>query len=260
LYFSYFLKSYLMSLKAEFMLDSTDRLAQTTALLEQVRGGLIVSCQALPHEPLFGAEIMAKMALAAAQGGACAIRANTPVDIVAIRRTVSLPIIGLWKADFPGYPVYITPTIEQARAVAEAGADVIAIDATNRLRPQPGSLADFIQLIHERTGKLILADVATYDEGLAAEAAGADMVSTTMSGYTADSPAQDAPDLALVESLAAALRVPLFAEGRYRTPAQVRAALALGATAVIVGGAITRPLEITKWFLAEISSKAIAKK
>lgn len=225
---------------------------RTMAFAEQVKGSLIVSCQALSHEPLFGAEIMAKMALAAALGGAKAIRANTPVDIAAIRSTVDLPIIGLWKVDFPGYPVYITPTLEQAKAVAEAGADIIAIDATDRLRPQPGSLADFIRAIHEETGKLVLADIATYAEGLAAEAAGADMISTTMSGYTDNSPKREGPDLDLVRLLATTLQAPLFAEGRYRTPEQVRQALNLGATAVIVGGAITRPLEITKWFLAEM--------
>lgn len=229
-----------------------DRSQQCFQFVEQVRDGIIVSCQALPHEPLFGFEIMAKMALAAALGGAKAIRANTPVDIAAIHKAVELPIIGLWKVDFPGYPVYITPTIEQAKAVAEAGADIIAIDATNRSRPQPGMLADFIDLIHKETGKLVLADIATHAEGIAAEAAGADMVSTTMSGYTDDSPKLEGPDLELVASLAAVLKVPLFAEGRYRTPQQVRRALDLGATAVIVGGAITRPLEITKWFLAEI--------
>lgn len=229
-----------------------NRNARTTAFANQVRGSLIVSCQALPHEPLFGAEIMAKMALAAALGGAKAIRANTPVDIAAICKTVDLPIIGLWKVDFSGYPVYITPTLEQAKAVAEAGADIIAIDATDRPRPQPGTLTDFIHLIHEETGKLVLADISTHAEGLAAEAAGADLVSTTMSGYTDASARSEEPDLELVRSLAAVLQVPLFAEGRYRTPEQVKKALELGATAVIVGGAITRPVEITKWFLAEM--------
>jgi N-acylglucosamine-6-phosphate 2-epimerase len=233
------------------MSTSNNRKAYTIEFAKQVHGSLIVSCQALPHEPLFGSEIMAKMALAAALGGAKAIRANTPVDIAAIHKAVDLPIIGLWKVDFPDFPVYITPTIEQAKAVADAGAQIIAIDATNRPRPQPGTLADFIRLIHQETGKLVLADVATHEEGVAAEAAGADMVSTTMSGYTETSPQLPDPDLALVHSLAQVLKVPLFAEGRYRTPRHVSQALALGATAVIVGGAITRPLEITKWFLAE---------
>ena len=222
----------------------------------QVRGRLIVSCQALPDEPLYGAEIMARMAVAARQGGARAIRANTPVDIAAIRAAVDLPIIGLYKEVFPGYPVYITPTLAHAKAVADAGADVVAIDATARPRPQPGALADFIAAIHRETGCLVLADIATVDEALAAEAAGADLISTTMSGYTADSPDQPGPDLALVRELAGRLRTPLLAEGRYHTPEQVRQALDCGALAVTVGGAITRPQEITRRFVAALEQRA----
>lgn len=224
------------------------------SLLSQIRGGLIVSCQALPNEPLYGAEIMARLALAAQQGGAVAIRANTPVDIQAIRAAVDLPIIGLYKDDIPGYPVYITPTLDHARQVAAAGADLIAIDATARLRPQPGTLADFIAAIHAETGCLVLADIATYEEGLAAQAAGADLVSTTMSGYTDDSPRLPGPDLALVKRLAALLTVPLLAEGRFKLPQEVNQALALGATAVVVGGAITRPQQITRWFVDALAS------
>ena len=227
-------------------------LAKTNKFVEQVRGGLIVSCQALAGEPLFGAEIMARMAVAAQQGGATAIRANTPVDIAAIRQAVDLPILGLYKVDFPGYPVYITPTIEQARQVAAAGADIIAIDATDRPRPQPGTLADFIAAIHAETGCPVLADISTLEEGLAAAAAGADLVSTTMSGYTAYSPQQRDPDLALVQQLAPRLSVPLLAEGRYKLPEQVNQALAAGAIAVVVGGAITRPQEITRWFVGSL--------
>jgi N-acylglucosamine-6-phosphate 2-epimerase len=192
---------------------------------------------------------MARMAVAAYQGGARAIRANTPQDIAAIRQRVNLPLIGLYKEDVPGYPVYITPTLAHAQAVAAAGADVIAIDATARPRPQPGTLADFIAAIHETTGCLVLADIATLEEGVAAEAAGADLISTTMSGYTADSPQQSDPDLDLVLRLSKQVSVPILAEGRYRLPEQVRTALAYGATAVVVGGAITRPQAITQWFV-----------
>jgi N-acylglucosamine-6-phosphate 2-epimerase len=222
----------------------------------QVRGQLIVSCQALPDEPLYGAEIMARMAVAAQKGGARAIRANTPVDIAAIRAAVNLPIIGLYKEVCPGYPVYITPTLAHAKAVADAGADLVAIDATARPRPQPGALADFIAAIHWETGCLVLADIATADEALAAQAAGADLISTTMSGYTADSPDQPGPDLALVRELAGRLRTPLLAEGRYHTPEQARQALDCGALAVIVGGAITRPQEITRRFVAALEQGA----
>jgi N-acylglucosamine-6-phosphate 2-epimerase len=161
----------------------------------QVRGQLIVSCQALPDEPLYGAEIMARMAVAAQKGGARAIRANTPVDIAAIRAAVNLPIIGLYKEVCPGYPVYITPTLAHAKAVADAGADLVAIDATARPRPQPGC-AGRLHRRHplQKLAALVLADIATADEALAAAAAGADLISTTMSGYTADSP-QTSPAL-----------------------------------------------------------------
>jgi N-acylglucosamine-6-phosphate 2-epimerase len=229
-----------------------DRQQRVKAFVNQVRGRLIVSCQAQPHEPLFGAEVMARMAIAAEQGGAAAIRANTPVDIRAIRAAVRLPIVGLYKVDVPGYEVYITPRVLDACAVAEAGADVIAIDATARPRPEYDDLAAFIAAIHDATGLPVLADISTYDEGIAAEAAGADLVSTTMSGYTPYSALLDGPDIYLVAALSKALSVPLLAEGRYHTPEQVQAARRAGAISVVVGGAITRPQEITQRFVQAI--------
>ncbi|MFO7633111.1 MAG: putative N-acetylmannosamine-6-phosphate 2-epimerase, partial [Caldilinea sp.] len=189
-----------------------DRQQRVDAFVKQVRGRMIVSCQAQPHEPLFGTEIMARMAIAAEQGGAAAIRANTPVDIRAIRAVVSLPIVGLFKVDVPGYDVYITPRVEDACAVAEAGADIIAVDATVRPRPEFDSLAAFVAAIHDATGLPVLADISTYDEGIAAEAAGADLVSTTMSGYTPYSALLDGPDIDLVAALSKALTAPLLAE------------------------------------------------
>jgi N-acylglucosamine-6-phosphate 2-epimerase len=236
-------------------INQPDRARTVAHFVKQVRHQLIVSCQALPGEPLFGAEIMARMALAAVEGGAAAIRANGAADIRAIRAAIKLPIIGLYKDDIPNYPVYITPTLDHARAVAEAGADIIAIDATARPRPQPGSLADFIAAIHQETGCPVLADIATLAEGLAAEAAGADLISTTMSGYTADSPKQPGPDLMLVGQLAAQLKIPLLAEGRYKLPDQIGQALDQGALAVVVGGAITRPQEITRWFVEALQAR-----
>jgi len=228
---------------------------RTAAFVERVRGRLIVSCQALSHEPLYGAEFMARMAVAAVEGGASAIRANTPPDIAAIRRAVSLPIIGLFKEDMPGYPVFITPTLAHAKAVADAGADVIALDATARPRPQPGDLADFIAAIHAETGLPVLADSSTLEEGIAAAQAGADLISSTLSGYTPYSLQQAGPDIELVAALAKAVQRPVLAEGRYRLPEQAAAALAAGATAVVVGGAITRPQEITRWFVAGMTAR-----
>lgn len=224
------------------------------AFVTQVRGRLIVSCQALVGEPLHGAEIMAKIAVAAVLGGAAAIRANSPVDIAAIRKQVALPIIGLYKEDIEGYLVYITPTLRHALEIAEAGADIIAIDATARSRPEPGTLADFIARIHDQTGLPVLADISNVAEGIAAVEAGANLVSTTMSGYTADSPSRREPDLELVAILSKAVNTPVLAEGRYRTPQQAADALANGALSVVVGGAITRPQEITRYFVEELQN------
>ncbi|HXF64680.1 MAG TPA: N-acetylmannosamine-6-phosphate 2-epimerase [Caldilineaceae bacterium] len=230
--------------------------ARTAKFVAQVRGGLIVSCQALADEPLHGAEIMARMARAAQMGGARAIRANSPPDIRAIVAAVDLPVIGLYKEELPDYPVYITPTVDHAKAVAEAGAHIIAIDATARPRPEPADLKTLIATIHQETGRPVLADVSTLEEGLAAEAAGADLVATTLSGYTDYSPQQREPDLELTAALARRLEVPLLAEGRYHTPEQAAAALAAGALAVVVGGAITRPQEIARRFVEAINQAA----
>ena len=216
--------------------------------IEQVQHQLVVSCQALPEEALFGSDIMAKMALAAQRGGARGIRANTPADVQAIKQTVDLPVIGLYKEVLPGYDVIITPTLKHALAIAEAGADVIAIDATDRPHPE-GDLRQMIAAIHRQTDCLVMADISTVVEGLAAQDAGADMVSSTLSGYTPYSPQQEMPDLDLVKQLAEAVTIPVFGEGRYHTPAQVRQALDYGATSVVVGGAITRPREITARFV-----------
>jgi N-acylglucosamine-6-phosphate 2-epimerase len=220
--------------------------------IKQVEKQLIVSCQALPDEALFGSDIMAKMAISAARGGARAIRANTPVDVKAIRQAVDLPLIGLYKEVMPGYDVIITPTLKHALAIAEAGADIIAIDCTNRPHPE-GDIKELITKIHEQTECMVMADISTYEEGMAAIVAGVDMLSTTLSGYTPYSPQQKGPDLDLVTQLAASSLRPVIAEGRYHTPQQVRQALVNGAVSVVVGGAITRPKQITESFIEAIS-------
>ena len=221
--------------------------------IKQVEKQLIVSCQALPDEALFGSEIMAKMAIAVACGGARAIRANTPVDVKAIRQVVDLPLIGLYKEVMPGYDVIITPTLKHALDIAEAGADIIAIDCTSRPHPE-GNIQELIREAHARTECLVMADISTCQEGLAAAAAGADMLSTTLSGYTSYSPQQKGPDLDLVTQLAASSPIPVIAEGRYHTPEQVRQALLNGAVSVVVGGAITRPRQITEFFIEAIGN------
>jgi N-acylglucosamine-6-phosphate 2-epimerase len=225
-----------------------------TEIGARLRGGLVVSCQALPDEPLFGADIMARLAIAAEQGGAVGIRANSPVDIAAIRAVTALPLIGLSKVEIAGFDVYITPTLADALAVSDAGADVIALDATNRPHPE-GTTAEFIRRVKDATGKPVLADISTVDEARAAQDAGADFVSTTMSGYTPYSPQSSEPDLALVQRLASLLTIPVIAEGRIATPEQARAALDAGAWAVVVGGAITRPRQITERFVKAVQAQ-----
>ncbi|MRG60734.1 putative N-acetylmannosamine-6-phosphate 2-epimerase [Agromyces sp. CFH 90414] len=227
-----------------------------TSLLDDLRGRLVVSCQAYPGEPLHGPGHMTAMALSAIAGGAAGIRCEGPDDVRAIRAATTLPVIGLWKVGHEG--VYITPTLDHALRVADAGADLVAIDATARPRPDGRTLAETIGALHER-GIAVMADVATFAEGLAAADAGADVVSTTLAGYTHErGDAADAPDLELVRALAAALDVPVFAEGRIATPNQLATAFEAGAWSVVVGGAITRPAAITASFVAAIPAHAAA--
>ena len=220
------------------------------------KGALVVSCQAREDNPLHGPSFMAAMALAAAQGGAGAIRANGPRDIAAIRAAVELPVIGILKRFMEGVPVYITPSFADAEAVAAAGADIVAVDATARDRGGE-TLADLIDAIRGRLGVPVFADVSTLDEGLAAEAAGAAYVATTLAGYTGHAAvARDAgPDLDLLAALVAACRVPVVAEGRFDSPDLAARALALGAHAVVVGTMITNPREISRRFAAALADR-----
>ena len=221
--------------------------------IQQVKGDLIVSCQALQGEAMFGSDIMARVAKSAEDGGARAIRANSPEDVAAIRKITQLFIIGLYKEELTETPIIITPTLKHALAIGKAGADIIAIDATNRPHPF-GKLADYISAIHEQTDCLVMADISTVEEAMAAEKAGADMVSTTLAGYMSYSRQTAGPDLEIVKEAAKQCKVPVLAEGRYSTPEEVKAALANGALAVVVGGAITRPWQITKRFRSIIHS------
>ena len=192
---------------------------------------------------------MAAMARAAAEGGAVGIRANGPTDIQAIRRVVSLPIIGILKVDIPGFAVRITPRLSDAIAVAQAGAHIIALDATDRPHPEVGNASTLIQAVKRQTGCPVMADVSTFEEGLAAARAGADLIGTTLSGYTPYSLQQVEPDIELVGRLSAALTLPVIAEGRIAAPQQARRFLEVGAYAVVVGTAIPRPQWITSQFV-----------
>lgn len=220
-----------------------------STILEAVKGRLIVSCQALPDEPLHGAPIMARMALAAEQGGAAAIRANGADDVRSIKEQTGLPVIGIVKKVYPGSPVYITPTLQEVEELIDAGADMIAMDSTLRKRPGGCTAEELIRYMHSR-GVPAMADVSTLEEAQQAERLGADCISTTLSGYTPYSVSRIGPDFELVEQAAERLGIPVLAEGRVSEPSQVTALLRLGAHAVVVGSAITRPQLIAERFAA----------
>jgi N-acylglucosamine-6-phosphate 2-epimerase len=212
------------------------------------RGGLIVSCQARPDNPLHGPVFMAAMARAAREAGAMAIRANGAADIAAIREAVDLPVIGIRKRAAAGFDVEITPGLRDAEEIVAAGAQAVALDATARRRDGE-DLPALIAGIRARWDCTIMADVATLAEGERAAALGCDLVATTLSGYTPDSPRLPGPDFDLVAALVARVAVPVIAEGRFTTPDEARHALALGARAVVVGTAITNPREIARRFV-----------
>lgn len=219
----------------------------------KIHQGLIVSCQAYEGDPLFGSQIMAAMARAAVTGGAVGIRANSPSDIAAIRQATDLPLIGLWKQHTPGFDVYITPTRAAARTIVEAGCDVVAVDATPRPRPGGEQLAELVTYIQQELKRPVMADVSCLADALAAEASGVDLISTTLAGYTAHGrPPIPGPDIEFVAELTAHCHTPIVAEGRFRDPQEVRQAIELGAAAVVVGSAITRPEFITAHFVSQI--------
>jgi N-acylglucosamine-6-phosphate 2-epimerase len=218
--------------------------------LEAMRGGLIVSVQAPPDSPLASPETMSAIARAAELGGAVGVRAEGPADVRAIKRAVTVPVIGLLKRDLPDSPVRITPSLDDARAVAGAGADVVALDATLRARSGGTTTRDFVAALAAELDVPLLADVDSLEAAVAARAAGADAVATTLSGYTGDGPAPDKPDLELVRRLVGELDCPVLAEGRYSSPDDVEAALDAGAFAVVVGTAITDPVTLTRRFAA----------
>lgn len=221
-------------------------------ILNLLRGGLIVSCQALPGNPLRDTDCIARLAEAATVGGAAGIRANGVDDLTAIRKRVKIPIIGINK--LPPDPVkpYITPTLESAKEIAQTGIEIIALDATLRERPNHITAGELIRSIKKEIPLLVMADISTLEEGLAAEEAGADIVATTLSGYTAYSPKTEGPDLKLVEMLANRVSIPVIAEGRFHSPQDVIDGLNSGAHCVVIGKMITNAMYITKYFTEQI--------
>ncbi|WP_324652562.1 N-acetylmannosamine-6-phosphate 2-epimerase [Georgenia sp. H159] len=222
-------------------------------VLERLRGRLIVSCQAYPGEPLRVPEVMERMARAVVAGGAAGVRAQGLEDIRLIAASLDVPVTGLWKDGQD--PVFITPTLEHAVAVADAGADIVALDGTRRPRPDGRSLAGTIRALRERADVLVMADCGSLDDALAAEDAGADVVGTTLAGYTGEREKTDGPDVELIDQLVARCERPVVVEGRVHTPDQAADAIARGAFAVVVGTAITHPTTITSWFHAAVTSR-----
>lgn len=217
-------------------------------MLEKIKHGLVVSCQALPDEPLHSSFIMGRMALAAKQGGAVGIRAQSKEDIVEIKKNVDLPVIGIVKRNYPDSEVYITPTKKEVDELLETGCEMIALDATERVRPHNEKLEDLVVYIHAH-GVLAMADCSTYEECMHAECIGFDCVSTTLCGYTPYSEGIDGPNLPLLKKLCESCKVPVLAEGKINTPEDLKAVYEVGVYSAVVGGAITRPKQITERFV-----------
>lgn len=220
--------------------------------LTALAGTIIVSCQAGPESPLNEPRIIAALAASAERGGASGFRVDGPDNIAAVRAVSTLPILGINKIDFDGFDVRITPRLHDALAVIDAGADIVALDGTARPRPGGENLADIIAVVHQR-GAAVMADIATVDEARFAIAAGADVVASTLAGYTVETAQLDrhGPALDLVNALAAA-GLPFIVEGRIWTLEHLRACVDAGAFAVIIGSAITVPEFITKRFVTAI--------
>lgn len=224
-------------------------------VLDRIKNGLIVSCQALEDEPLHSSYIMGKMALAAKKGGAVGIRANSKEDIAEIKKMVDLPIIGIVKRNYKDFNVYITPTMKEIDELVEVGVDIVAIDATNRERPYGKSLGDFVKNIRKKYPNIILmADISNFEEAIKAERLGFDIIATTLVGYTEYSKEEsiDKNDFDFLKKIIRNVNIPVIAEGKIDTPQKAKRCLELGTHSVVVGSAITRPQIITKKFVDEI--------
>lgn len=208
-------------------------------MLQQLHHGLIVSCQAPADSPLHNSSIIAAMAKAAVNQGAVAVRIDSPSHIHAVRQQVDVPIIGLWKQQFADSEVYITPRYVDALTVATVGSDIIAIDATLRSRPQGEKVEEIIKKIHTDLGKLVMADVDSLEGAIAAAAAGADLIGTTLYGYTEATKHLTSPGFELLEAMVEKLEVPIICEGGLASISMCQKAIKLGAYAVVVGTAIT---------------------
>lgn len=226
-------------------------------VLDNLKGKLIVSCQALNNEPLHSPFIMSRMAVAAEEGGAEGIRANSVADIAAIKQLVSLPVIGIIKRDYPDSEVFITATMKEVDELMSVGPELIALDATARPRPGGQRLDALVAEIRAKyPSVLLMADISTAEEALTAQSLGFDCVGTTLYGYTAETEGHALPenDCGFLRDVLAAVNIPVVAEGNVETPTLAARCLELGAHTVVVGGAITRPQQITARFAAAIKA------
>lgn len=227
-------------------------------LFSKIKGKVIVSCQAVPGEPLYVEEksIMYLMARAAKQAGTPAIRTSSIRDVVAIKEETGLPVIGLVKIQYDGFESYITPTMKEVDDLVAAGSDIIALDCTNQKRGDGKTISEFITEVRRKyPDAILMADISTFEEGVNAWKLGMDIVGTTMSGYTSYTTKTEGPDYELVKRLVETVDIPVIGEGRVHSPEQAVEMLNAGAFAVVVGGAITRPLEIAQRFIKAVEAR-----
>lgn len=226
-------------------------------VLESIRGGLIVSCQALEDEPLHSPYIMQRMAVAAMWGGAAGIRANTVSDILKIREEVPLPVIGIIKKEYEDSEVFITPTLKEVDELAAIRPEIIALDGTDRIRPGGIKLEEFFREVRKRyPAQLFMADCSTLEEGIHAADLGFDVIGTTLNGYTAYTKGSVLPDISLIKDLVENTGKPVIAEGGIWTPDELRSVIGTGVLAAVIGTAITRPMDITKRFVNALHTQA----
>ena len=221
-------------------------------MLESVKDGLIVSCQALSDEPLHSSFIMSKMALAAKEGGAVGIRANSQADILKIKEEVDLPVVGIVKRDYEGSPIYITATYKEIDELIASNCEMIAMDATNLERPNGITLPQLVEYVRKKAPNVeLMADIATLDDAVAAGKLGFDCISTTLHGYTEHTSAHKLfdNDFQFLKDVLQAVSIPVIAEGNVQTPEMFKRCMEIGAYSAVVGGAITRPKDITKRFV-----------